>query len=183
MNRNLSEFEWKVLGALSDDVESIWSMTRGEGFSPSLQKLVTSLIGLFEDGLIFRADFGTDPLSEEELESDFHRRESARYWFGLTPDGCSEWERNSRKFTGEPVDWSAACRVVIDSMGGGFVEGVSRETCLEVLHSQLGGRGDWNFVREQELERFSPKYCKTLEGGYRIDFKVAKHGLPKSQFG
>lgn len=179
MDRNLSEFEWKTLDALSDDVESIWSMTLGDGLSGS-QDLAGCLISLLEAGLISRADSGTVSLTEEELESDFDRRENARYWFVLTPDGCSEWERHSRKFRGEPVDWSTAWRAYIDATEVGFVEGVSREICLEVLHSQLGDRGDWNLVREQELEQFSPKYYKTLERGYRIDFRVAKVGPPRS---
>jgi hypothetical protein len=176
--RKLTKLEWEILNNLSDSWEcpaTICPEVASKVPNVSRMDILKVLHSLFIDNLVFIEDIKKIDLGEllSEPEDNF----ATKFWFGLTARGCEAWENQSVEFSGEPTTWSAVW-FVFDSRqeGVGYVEGVSREVCVEGLKRVHPDSWEDKItdkcIEEKPIAGFHAEYYKYIEGGYRIDYKL-----------
>jgi len=179
----LTELEWNILDNVSDDWEcpvTICPEVERDVPGSSRTEIIHTLYELHERGFLELMKGGNVDLAElmNDPPDDF----GTRYWFGLTTLGCSIWQSHAEQFGSETVDWSRSwVGHGPDVNGRGYVDGTSREVCLEALDhlirfAHLTRDEDWEIdrssLKDSAIDGFQAKYYKYIEGGHRISFKL-----------
>jgi len=176
----LTKLEWTILNNLANDWEcpaTICPEVESEITSTSRDEVLGTLYELFERGLVALQDGGS--LQLQTLLSEPEENFDTRLWFGLTQSGCVEWEKHAEQFCGDAIHWAQTWSGNISYLdAAGYVDGTTREVCVESLNTLLPENTEWEIDRStlqySAIAGFNAKYYKYIQGGHRISFKLRK---------
>lgn len=173
---NVTALEWKILDSLSDGLASTTVM-QVQGLP--LQELREKVYELYQRGILYACN---GPVEYDKLMSEPPEQVDIdnEYSFGLTERGSECWEKGSKIYSDEPIDWTKAKISILDpKQGCGYIEGATKGICLAALEeipSYSGWEADKSTIVHEEIEGFKPYYHRYLTGGHRIRFKLKKRG-------
>ena len=176
----LTKLEWTILNNLANDWEcpaTICPEVESEITSTSRDEVLGTLYELFQRGLVALQDGGS--LQLQTLLSEPQENFDTRLWFGLTQSGCVEWEKHAEQFCGDAIHWAQTWSGNISYLdAAGYVDGTTREVCVESLNTLLPENTEWEIDRStlqySAIAGFNAKYYKYIQGGHRISFKLRK---------
>lgn len=172
----MTHLDWLILDATADDFESIVQIAadiRSDLPQTSRAEIALHIIGLLRSRFLRQLEPGE--ISLEDLLSVPERLQPP-FWFGMSASGADAWEQSATEFGSERPDWSCAYSCSFDfAASRGHCDGVSREVCLSAIRSSR----DHAAVREEtsrfeNIDSFSAKYYKRIEGGLRVSFDLIK---------
>jgi hypothetical protein len=177
---SLTKLEWTILNNLANDWEcpaTISPEVQSEINGTSRKEVLGTLYQLFERGLVALQDGGS--LQLQTLLSESEDNFDTRLWFGLTQTGCFEWEKHAEQFSGNAIHWGQSWSGNISYLdAAGYVDGTTREVCVEALNRLLPDDTEWeidrNTLQDSAIAGFDAKYYKYIHGGHRISFKLRK---------
>ena len=176
----LTKLEWIILDMLSEfpaNVALTLSLIKDDFPDISQKEVAEVVFKLYKLGLVFEDKNLTVDL--QALSDEPEDYIDNKHWFGLTEAGCKLWEKDIPTYSGEAIDWSkrTSGSYSFDKKEG-FIEGVSKKSCLAALESWMQHEKDWELDRDTivftKINGFKAKYYKYIPGGYRLTFKLKK---------
>jgi hypothetical protein len=169
----ITKLEWQILDSLSEDKECIAAVNISKNSKADIKKTTYEL---YQKGLLYEVT--NQSLDYNILMSETENAAEAHYWFGLTQLGAEYWEKHSRKYSGNYIDWSQACIGYLDfQKNEGYLDGTSKRVCLNSLQDLVHAKDrqiDVDTIQYSKTEGFYAKYFKYITGGHRITFKLSR---------
>lgn len=171
--KKITKLEWRILNSLSDDKECIAAMNIPRISKADIKKTTYEL---YQNGLLYEDTNQT--LDYNTLMSETENVADACYWFGLTQLGAGYWEKYSKKYSGNYIDWSQACTGYLDfQKNEGYLDGTSKRVCLNSLQDLVSTKDrqiDIDTIQYSKTNGFYAKYYKYITDGHRITFKLSR---------